>query len=40
MTTPLPMVYVETSVISYLTGRPNRDLVIAANQQITAACSP
>jgi predicted nucleic acid-binding protein len=28
-------VYVETSVISYLTSRPNRDLVIAANQQIT-----
>lgn len=30
-----PRVYVETSVISYLTSRPNRDLVIAGNQQVT-----
>ena len=30
-----PRVYVETSVISYLTGRPSRDLVTAAHQQIT-----
>ncbi|NJR52115.1 MAG: type II toxin-antitoxin system VapC family toxin [Leptolyngbyaceae cyanobacterium CSU_1_3] len=30
-----PKVYVETSVISYLTSRPNRDLIIAGNQQIT-----
>ncbi|MBX3054092.1 MAG: type II toxin-antitoxin system VapC family toxin [Caldilineaceae bacterium] len=29
-------VYVETSVISYLASRPNRDLVIAANQQTTS----
>ena len=28
-------VYLETSVISYLTARPSRDLVTAANQQIT-----
>ena len=28
-------VYIETSVISYLASRPSRDLVIAANQQIT-----
>ena len=28
-------VYVETSVISYLTSRPNRDLIIAGNQQVT-----
>ncbi|MCP4709342.1 MAG: type II toxin-antitoxin system VapC family toxin [Planctomycetes bacterium] len=28
-------VYLETSVISYLTARPSRDLVIAAHQQIT-----
>jgi len=28
-------VYVETSVISYLTGRPSRDLVVAAHQAIT-----
>jgi predicted nucleic acid-binding protein len=40
MHAPRPLVYVETSVISYLTGRPNRDLVIAANQQITAAWWP
>jgi predicted nucleic acid-binding protein len=30
-----PAVYVETSVISYLAARPSRDLVIAANQQVT-----
>jgi hypothetical protein len=30
-----PKIYVETSVISYLTSRPNRDLVIAGNQQVT-----
>lgn len=28
-------VYVETSVISYLTGKPSRDLVVAAHQQLT-----
>lgn len=27
--------YIETSVISYLTARPSRDLIIAAHQQIT-----
>lgn len=30
-----PLVYVETSVISYLTSRPSRDLVVAGHQQIT-----
>ena len=30
-----PRVYVETSVISYLPGRPSRDLVTAAHQEIT-----
>jgi predicted nucleic acid-binding protein len=30
-----PRVYVETSVVSYLTARPSRDLVTAAHQQIT-----
>jgi hypothetical protein len=30
-----PRVYVETSVISYLTARPSRDLVVAAHQQLT-----
>ena len=30
-----PRVYVETSVISYLTARPSRDLIVAAHQQIT-----
>ncbi len=30
-----PTVYVETSIISYLTGRPSRDLIIAAHQDIT-----
>ncbi len=30
-----PKVHLETSVISYLTSRPSRDLIIAANQQTT-----
>lgn len=30
-----PKIYLETSVISYLTSRPSRDLIVAANQQIT-----
>lgn len=30
-----PTVYVETTIISYLTARPSRDLVQAAQQQIT-----
>jgi hypothetical protein len=28
-------VYVETPVISYLTSRPSRDVVVAAHQQVT-----
>ncbi len=30
-----PKIYLETSVIGYLTSRPSRDLVTAANQQLT-----
>jgi hypothetical protein len=30
-----PTVYIESSVISYLTAKPSRDLIISANQQIT-----
>ena len=30
-----PFVYIETTIISYLTAKPSRDLVIAAHQQIT-----
>ena len=30
-----PKVYIETSVISYLTSRPSRDIVVAGHQQIT-----
>lgn len=30
-----PRVYVETSVISYLTARPSRDLIVAAHQELT-----
>jgi hypothetical protein len=30
-----PKIYIETSFVSYLTARPNRDLIIAAHQQIT-----
>lgn len=29
-----PKVYIETSVISYLTARPSRDILVAANQQV------
>jgi hypothetical protein len=32
-------VYLETSVISYLTGRASRDVVTAANQGIERLCS-
>jgi hypothetical protein len=28
-------VYIETSVVSYLTARPSRDLIVAGHQQIT-----
>lgn len=31
----LPSVYLETSVISYLTGRPSRNLRVVAHQEIT-----
>ena len=30
-----PTVYIETSVVSYLTARPSRDVVVAAYQEIT-----
>jgi hypothetical protein len=30
-----PTVYIETSVISYLTAQMSRDLVVAAHQQLT-----
>lgn len=30
-----PRVYIETSVVSYLTGRSSRDLVVAAHQEVT-----
>lgn len=28
-------VYIETTVVSYLTGRPSRDMVVAAHQELT-----
>jgi len=31
-----PVVYVESSVISYLTARPNRDVVAAGRQTVTS----
>ena len=31
-----PSVYIESSVLSYLTARPSRDLVIAEHQAVTA----
>ena len=30
-----PRVYIETTVVSYLTARPSRDIVTLAHQQIT-----
>jgi hypothetical protein len=30
-----PSVYIETTIISYLTAKPSRDLITAAHQQIT-----
>ena len=30
-----PKIYIETSVISYYTSRPSRDIVTAGRQQIT-----
>ena len=30
-----PKVYLETSVVSYLTSRPARDIVVLAHQQLT-----
>src|SRR5438128_11419848 len=32
-----PTVYIETSLVSYLTARPSRDLLVAAHQQLTVA---
>lgn len=32
---PKQSVYIETTVVSYLTARPTRDLIVAAHQQIT-----
>lgn len=31
----MPRVYIETTVVSYLTSRPSRDVVVAGHQQIT-----
>ena len=30
-----PKLYLETTIPSYLVGRPSRDLLVAANQQVT-----
>jgi predicted nucleic acid-binding protein len=30
-----PSVYIETTIVSYLTSRPSRDLITAAHQQLT-----
>ena|SRR5688500_1485221 len=31
----MPTLYVETTIVSYLTARPGRDLVVAGHQQLT-----
>jgi len=33
-----PLLYLETTIPSYLTSRPSRDLIVAARQQITMDC--
>ena len=30
-----PRTYIETTIVSYLTARPSRDLVLAAEQEVT-----
>jgi hypothetical protein len=30
-----PKIYLETTIVSYLTAKPSRDLIVAAHQQIT-----
>jgi predicted nucleic acid-binding protein len=32
---PKPKVYIETTIVSYLTAWPSRDLIVAAHQQLT-----
>jgi predicted nucleic acid-binding protein len=32
-----PKVYIETTIVSYLTARPSRDAVVVARQQVTSA---
>ena len=31
----MPTVYIESTVISYYTGKPSRDLIVAAHQELT-----
>lgn len=36
MPTAKPLVYIETTIVSYLTGRPTNDLVVMGHQVVTA----
>jgi hypothetical protein len=34
-----PRTYIETTIVSYLTARPSRDYVLAAEQEVARECT-